>query len=65
MVAVIVGLKYIFKHQELNLYLQLATFLTAGALSYLLIMGLTARSLCRQVLELIRLAFPSWNLKKT
>jgi PST family polysaccharide transporter len=65
MVGVIVGLKYIFMHQELNLYLQLSSLLIAGVLSYLLIMGLTARSLCRQVLELIRLAFPSWNLKKT
>ncbi len=65
MVMVIVGLKYILQHQELNLYLQLSTYLAAGVMTYLLVIGLTARSLFRQVLELISLAFPSWKLKKT
>lgn len=65
MVIIIVGLKYVLKHQELNLYLQLFIYLTAGVLIYLLVIGLTARSLSRQVLELVSLAFPSWKLKKT
>lgn len=65
MVLVITGLKYVLKHQELNLYLQLFIYLAAGGLTYLLVIGLTARSLSRQVLELVGLAFPSWKLRKT
>lgn len=64
MVIVIVGLKHVLKHQELNLYLQLSIYLTAGVLTYLLVIVLSARSLSRQVLELVRLTFPSWKLKK-
>lgn len=64
MVIVIVGLKQVFKNQELNLYLQLFVYLTAGALTYLLVIVLSARSLSRQVLELVRLTFPNWKLKK-
>ncbi|MCZ7573213.1 MAG: MOP flippase family protein [Ardenticatenaceae bacterium] len=65
MVIVIVGLKNVFKHQELNLYLQLFVHLASGGLIYLLVIGLAARSLSRQVLELVGLALPSWKLKKT
>jgi O-antigen/teichoic acid export membrane protein len=64
MVIVIVGLKQVFKNQELNLYLQLAVYLTTGALTYLLVIVLSARSLSRQVLELVTLTFPNWKLKK-
>jgi O-antigen/teichoic acid export membrane protein len=64
MVMVIVGLKHIFKNQELDLYLQLSIYLTAGVMSYLLVIVLIARPLSRQVLELVGLAVPSWKLKK-
>lgn len=65
MVIFMMGLKYIFNLQELNLFIQLAIYLPVGVFSYLLFMGLMARSLSRQVLELVTLAFPSFKLKKT
>jgi O-antigen/teichoic acid export membrane protein len=65
MVIVIMGLKQVLKSEELNLYLQLFIYVTAGALTYLLVIGLTARSLAQQVLELVNLALPRWKLKKT
>ncbi len=65
MAIVIVGLKNVFQHQGLNLYLQLSAYLMAGGLTYLLVMGLAARSLSRQVLELVSLAVPIWKVKKT
>jgi len=64
MVIAIVGLKHVLKDQALNLYLQLSIYLTAGVLTYLLVIVLTARSLSRQVLELVRLVLPGWKLKK-
>jgi PST family polysaccharide transporter len=63
MVAVIWGLNYLFAQQALNLYLQLTIYVAAGALTYLLVIVLTARSVSRQVLELTSLAFPSWRLR--
>lgn len=65
MVAVIVGLKYLFRDQSLNLYLELSVYLLASVLTYLLVIVLTARSLSRKVLELVSLAFPRWKLRKT
>jgi O-antigen/teichoic acid export membrane protein len=65
MVAILMGLKYVFKHQGLNLYLQLSIYLTAGVLTYLLVIVLTARSLSRQVLELVSLVLPNRKLKET
>jgi len=65
MVAVIMGLKYFLSDQSLNVYLELAIYLLAGGLTYVLVIGLTARSLSRQVLELISLALPRWKLRKT
>ena len=65
MIVVMLGSKYIFNLEESNLYLQLAIYLPAGVLSYLLVMGLTARSLSRQVLELVTLALPKFKPKKT
>jgi len=65
MVIVIMGLKYVLKHQGFNLYLQLSVYITAGGLTYLLVILLAARSLSRQVLERVSLAFPNWRLKKT
>jgi PST family polysaccharide transporter len=64
MAAVIVGLKYFVEHLELNLYLQLSVYLAAGVVTYLLLIVLIARSLSRQVLELVGLALPRWKLKK-
>jgi PST family polysaccharide transporter len=63
MAAVILGLKSVLEHQALNLFLQLSIYVTAGVLTYLLVIFLTARPLSRQVLELTSLAFPSWKLR--
>jgi PST family polysaccharide transporter len=63
MVAVIVGLKYLFRDQSLNLYLELSIYLLAGGLTYVLVIGLTARSLFRQMLELVNLVFSGWKLR--
>jgi PST family polysaccharide transporter len=65
MAIAIVLLKSVFKHHALNSYLELAVYVVAGGLIYLLVIGLTAPSLSRQVLELARLAFPSWRFKRT
>lgn len=65
MVVVIVGLKQIFGRQEMNLYLELSVYVTAGALTYLTLIALFARALSRQVLELARLALPSLKLKES
>jgi len=64
MVAVILGLKYLFKDQSLNLYLELSMYVLAGVLTYALVIGLTARSLFGQVLELVRLGLPGSKLRK-
>jgi len=64
MVAVILGLKYVFKPQELNLYLELSIYLSAGVVTYLLAIRLTARQLSQQVLELVDLVLPGWKLRK-
>lgn len=63
MVAVILGLKYLFGLQELNLYLRLPILIAAGALTYLLVIVLTARSLTREIQELANLVFPGWKLR--
>lgn len=65
MAIVILGLKYVLNSQELGLYLQLAIYVGAGGLSYLLVIVLTARPLSRQALELVSLALPRWKLKRT
>ncbi|MFN8454774.1 MAG: MOP flippase family protein [Anaerolineae bacterium] len=58
MVIIMGGLKHVLKDQALNLYLQLSIYLTAGGLTYLLVIVLIARSLSRQVLELVSLVLP-------
>jgi len=65
MVILIVGLKNIFQHQGFNSYLQLSVYLTAGGLTYLLVIGLIARSVCQQLLKRFSAAVPRWKLKKT
>jgi O-antigen/teichoic acid export membrane protein len=64
MVAVIMGLKYVFRDQVLNMYLELSTYLVASVLTYILVLGLTARSLCREVLELANLVLSASKLRK-
>jgi len=64
MAIIIIGLKNVFRQQEFNTYLQLSIYLTAGGLTYLLVIGLAARSLSRQVLELVSFVLPNWKLKK-
>jgi PST family polysaccharide transporter len=64
MVAVIVGLKYFLKDQSLNLYLELSIYLVAGVLAYGLVIGLMARQLYQQILELVSLVLPKWKFRK-
>src|SRR5688500_10650797 len=58
MVAVIAGLKYLLKDQSLNMYLELSIYLLAGVLAYGLVIGLTARQLYQETLELVSVVFP-------
>lgn len=64
MAAAVVGLKYLLRDQALNLYLELSLYLLAGVLTYVLVIGLTARSLFREVLELVNLVLPGSKLRK-
>ena len=64
MVAAVVGLKYLFRGQPLNQYLELAIYVITGGLTYVLVMGLAAYSLSRQVLELVLLVLPKRKLRK-
>jgi PST family polysaccharide transporter len=62
---VILGLKYLLRDQDLNEYLELFIYISAGIVTYLLVIGLTARSISRQMLELIHLSLPDWKFLKT
>lgn len=64
MVAVIAGLKYFLKEQSLNLYLELSIYLLAGVLTYLVVIGLMARHLYQQALELVSVALPKLKSRK-
>ena len=64
MVVTIEGLKYILNGQSLNLYLELSVYLIAGMLAYGLVIGLTARQLYQETLELVSLVLPKWKFKK-
>jgi len=64
MVAVIFGLKYLLGDQALNKYLELAIYISSGALTFAVILGLTARSLFLQLLELPALVLPRWKFGK-
>ena len=64
MVIVIVGLKYLLKDQSLNLYLELSIYLLSGVLAYGLVIGLTARQLYQQILELVSIVLPKWKFRK-
>jgi PST family polysaccharide transporter len=65
MVVVVTGLKYLLRDQDLNEYLELVIYVLAGIVTYLLVVGLTARSISRQMLELIHLSLPDWKFLKT
>lgn len=65
MITVVVALKNALKPQELDTYLQLSILIAVGALTYILVIGLTARSLSREVLDLVHLALPDGKLKET
>jgi hypothetical protein len=58
------GLQTFFQSLALNLYLELVICLSAGALTYGLVIGLTARPLYRQGLELVTLVLPRSKLRK-
>ena len=64
MVAVIAGLKFLLKDQSLNMYLELSIYLLAGALTYVAVIGLLARHLYHQALEVISLALPKLKSRK-
>lgn len=64
MVAMVWGLKYVIPSEGLGLYLRLFIYVLGGAVTYLLVIQLTARSVSGQVLELIRLVLPNLNLRK-
>ena len=64
MVAVITGLKYLLRDQALNMYLELSIYLLAGILTYVAVIGLLARHLYQQVLEIVSVALPKWKSRK-
>jgi polysaccharide transporter, PST family len=64
MVVVIMGLKYLLKDQSLNVYLELTLYLLAGGVTYLVVIGLIARQLYQQILELVSVVFPKWKFRK-
>jgi PST family polysaccharide transporter len=64
MVAVITALKYLLKDQSWNAYLELAAYVLAGGLTYLVVIALTARKLYHQVFELVDIILPKWRFWK-
>lgn len=64
MVAVMVGLKYLLKDQSLNIYLELSIYLLAGILTYVAVIGLMARHLYQQALEIVSMALPKVKSRK-
>jgi O-antigen/teichoic acid export membrane protein len=64
MVAVVMGLKYLFKDQSWNAYVELIIYVLAGGLTYLGIIGMTARKLFWQMTELVRLGLPQGRFGK-
>lgn len=64
MVTVIIGLRYLLKDQLWNAYLELVIYVLAGGLTYLVIIGLTARKLYQQILELVNSILPKFRFWK-
>lgn len=65
MVVVVSGLRYLLRNQDLNIYFELFIYISAGIMTYLLVVGLTARSLTLQMLDLVHLSLPDWKILKT
>ncbi|UCC53301.1 MAG: lipopolysaccharide biosynthesis protein, partial [Anaerolineaceae bacterium] len=63
MILVIVGLKYVIEPQGLHAYAELFVYIVAGAVTYTLVVGLTAPSILRQVVDLTSPLLPRWNLR--
>lgn len=64
MVAAVVVLKYFLKNLSMNLYLEFSIYVLAGALTYVLVIGLTARQLYQELLGLVSLVLPKWKFRK-
>jgi O-antigen/teichoic acid export membrane protein len=64
MIAVISGLRYLLRDQDLNVYIELFLYISAGIVTYLLVVGLAGRSIARQVLEIAHLSLPDWKFLK-
>jgi PST family polysaccharide transporter len=64
MIGVIFGLKYLIPDPAINPYLELAIYVLSGGLTYVLVLGLTNRSLFREVLDLAKLVLPGSKLRK-
>ena len=65
MVMGMMVLKFVINIQGANLYLQLSLYVLTGGLIYLSIIGLTARTLYWQLLEIVSLVWPRLKFKKT
>jgi O-antigen/teichoic acid export membrane protein len=65
MVAVIYTLKYLLADAALTLYMALSIYVVAGALTYGVVIALTAPSLYSQVLNLVAVAVPGRKLRKS
>ena len=64
MVFAIAMLKYLLKDISMNLYLEFSIYVLTGALAYVLVIGLIARQLYQELLDLVSLVFPKWKLRK-
>lgn len=65
MVMGIMALKHVINIRGANLYLQLSLYVLTGGLIYLLIIGLTARSIYQQLFEIASLVWPKLKFNKT
>ena len=64
MVAVVLALKFLLKPQDLNSYVELAIYVLAGGLTYLIFILLTARQVSYEVLDLANLVLPKGKFRK-
>lgn len=64
MVASIMGMKYLFRDLALNLYLEFSIYVLTGVLTYALVIGLIARQLYQELLELVSLVLPKLKFRK-
>jgi PST family polysaccharide transporter len=64
MVIIVMALKYLLKDLSINMYLEFSIYVLAGVVSYVLVIGLTARRLYQEMLELVSLVLPKWKFRK-